>query len=105
VLQRAGWALPRSFFFFAIVFHNKHKNKRFTEALAIGETLKIIDKIDSQQNFAIFSDSESVLKEINNTFTMNNTSHITQMLKDKMNRLEWREKHSILLDPGALDLK
>jgi hypothetical protein len=45
-------------------------------------------KIDSEQNFVIFSDSESVLKGISNTCTMNNTSHITQMLQDKIERLE-----------------
>jgi hypothetical protein len=32
------------------------------KALAIGETLEIFDKIDYEQNFVIFSDSESVLK-------------------------------------------
>jgi hypothetical protein len=53
------------------------------EALAIGETLEIIEKIDSEQNFMIFLDSESVLKGISNTSTMSNISHITQMLKDK----------------------
>jgi hypothetical protein len=31
------------------------------ETLAIGETLEIIEKIDSDQNSVIFSDSESVL--------------------------------------------
>jgi ribonuclease HI len=36
----------------------------------------------------IFSDSESVLKGISNTSTINNTSHITQKLKDKIKRLE-----------------
>jgi hypothetical protein len=30
------------------------------EALATDETLGIVEKIDSEQNFAIFSDSESV---------------------------------------------
>jgi hypothetical protein len=48
------------------------------EALAVGETLGIIEKIDSEQNSVIFSDSESVLKGIA------------------------REKCPILLDPGAL---
>jgi hypothetical protein len=62
------------------------------EALTIWETLEIIEKIDSEQNFVIFSYSESVLKGINNTSTMNNTSHITQMLKDKIERLESRGK-------------
>jgi hypothetical protein len=64
------------------------------EALAIGETLEIIEKIDSQQNFMIFSDSAGVLKGINNMSTMNNTSRITQMLKGKIKRLESREKKS-----------
>jgi ribonuclease HI len=58
--------------------------------LAIGETLEIIEKIDTEQNFMIFSDSTSVLKGISNSSTMNNTSHITQMLKDKIERLESR---------------
>jgi hypothetical protein len=58
------------------------------EALPIGETLEIIEKIHSDQNFMIFSDSASVLKDISNSSTMNNTSHITQMLKDKIERLE-----------------
>jgi ribonuclease HI len=62
------------------------------EALAIGETLEIIEKIDSEQNFMIFSDSASVLQGISNSGTMNNTSHITQMLKDKTEKLESREK-------------
>jgi hypothetical protein len=52
------------------------------EALEIGETLEIVDKIDTEHNFMIFSDSASVLKGISNSTTMNNTSHITQMLKD-----------------------
>jgi ribonuclease HI len=34
------------------------------EALAIGETLEITEKIGSEQNFIIFSDSASVLKGI-----------------------------------------
>jgi flavoprotein len=54
------------------------------EALAIGETLEIMEKIDSEKNFMISSDSESVLKGISNTSTMNNISHSTQMLKDKI---------------------
>jgi hypothetical protein len=54
------------------------------EALAIGEPLEIIEKIDSEQNFVIFLDSESVLKGSSNTSTVNNTSHITQLLKDKI---------------------
>jgi hypothetical protein len=76
---------------------------RFTaEALAIGKTLEIIDKIDSEQNFMIFSDSVSVLQGISNSGTINNTSHITQMLKDKIEGLESRgKKNPILLDPGA----
>jgi hypothetical protein len=72
------------------------------EALAIGETLEIFDKIDSEQNFMIFSDSVSMLQGISNSCTMNNTSYITQMLKDKIERLELREKNPILLDPRAL---
>jgi hypothetical protein len=47
------------------------------------EALAIIKKTVSKQNVVIFSDSESVLKGISNTSTMNNTSRITQMLKDK----------------------
>jgi ribonuclease HI len=58
------------------------------EALAVGETPEIIEKIDSEQNFVIFSDSESVLKGISNISTMTKTSHITQMLKDKIERPE-----------------
>jgi hypothetical protein len=58
------------------------------EALAIGETLEIIDKTDSEQNFRIFSDLASVLQGISNSCAMNNTTHITQMLKDKIERLE-----------------
>jgi hypothetical protein len=42
-----------------------------------------------------------VLKGISNTSTMNNISHITQLLKDK-GRPESRGKNTILLDPGAL---
>jgi ribonuclease HI len=53
------------------------------ETLAISETLETNEKIDSEKNFAIFSDSESVLNGISNTSTMNSISHITQMLKDK----------------------
>jgi hypothetical protein len=34
------------------------------EAIAIGEALEIIDKIHSEDNFMIFSDSASVLKGI-----------------------------------------
>jgi ribonuclease HI len=40
----------------------------------------------------IFSDSASVLKGINNSSTMSNTSHITQMLKDNIQRLDSRGK-------------
>jgi hypothetical protein len=36
----------------------------------------------------IFSDSASALKGISNSSKVNNTSHITQMLKDKIERLE-----------------
>jgi ribonuclease HI len=61
-------------------------------ALADGETLEIIEKIDSKQNFMISSDSASVLKRISNFSKMNNTSHIIQMLKDKIERLELRGK-------------
>jgi hypothetical protein len=64
------------------------------EALAIGETLEIIDKIDSEQNFMIFSDTASVLQGISNSGTVNNTSHITQMLKGKLERLDSRRKSS-----------
>jgi ribonuclease HI len=63
-----------------------------TEALSIGETLEKLEKIEPEQNFMIFSDSPSVLKGISNSSTMNNTSHITQMLKDKIERLESRGK-------------
>jgi hypothetical protein len=62
------------------------------EALATGETLEIIEKIDLEQNFMIFSDSENVPKGIRNKYTLNNTSHITQMFKDKLERLESRGK-------------
>jgi hypothetical protein len=60
------------------------------EALAIGETVEISEKIDSEQNFLIFSDSASLLGEISSSSTMSNTSQITQMLKDKIQRLESR---------------
>jgi hypothetical protein len=53
------------------------------EALTIGETLEIIEKMDSEQNFVIFTDSENMLKGIGNTSTMKNTSHITKILKIK----------------------
>jgi hypothetical protein len=62
------------------------------EALEIGETLEIIEKIHSEQNFMIFSDSASVLKGISNSSTMKNTSQITQMLKDKIERWQLRGK-------------
>jgi hypothetical protein len=54
----------------------------------------MIEKIDSDQNFMIFSDSASVLKGIRNSCKMNNTSHIIQMLKDKIERLDLRGKKS-----------
>jgi hypothetical protein len=41
-----------------------------------------------EPNFMILSDSESMVKGICKTSTMNNTSHITQMLKDKIEILE-----------------
>jgi hypothetical protein len=73
------------------------------KALAIGETLEIIDKLDSEQNLEIFSDPESMLKGISNTSIMNNTSYITQIFEDKIERLESRGgKHKILLDLRAL---
>jgi hypothetical protein len=73
------------------------------EELAIGEILEIIGKIHSEQNFVNFSDSESVLKGISNTSTMNNTSHITQMLKDK---IDWssRREFIVVIDPSVPDL-
>jgi hypothetical protein len=43
------------------------------EALAFGETLEIIEKIDSEQKFMIFSDSASVLKCISRSYKMNST--------------------------------
>jgi hypothetical protein len=58
------------------------------QALAIAETLKIIEKIDSEQKFIIFSDPTSVLNGINNSAKMNNTSHIIRMHKDKIEKLE-----------------
>jgi ribonuclease HI len=60
------------------------------EALAIGETPEIIEKICSEKNLVIFLDSERVLKGISNTSTINKISHITQMLKNKIERLESR---------------
>jgi hypothetical protein len=56
------------------------------EAPASGETLEIIEKIDSEQNFMIFSDSASVLKSISNSSKMNNASPILHMLKEKIER-------------------
>jgi hypothetical protein len=44
------------------------------EALVIGETLEINDKIDSEQNLMIFSDSASVLQGISDSTTISNTS-------------------------------
>jgi hypothetical protein len=71
------------------------------ESLAISETLELIEEIDSEQNFANFSDSKSVLKGITNTSTMDNVSHITQMLKDQISRLESRgEKVQFYWIPG-----
>jgi hypothetical protein len=65
------------------------------EALAIGETLEIIEKkIDSEQNFMIFLDSAIELEGISNSSTMNNISHSSQMLKDKIETLESRGKKS-----------
>jgi hypothetical protein len=61
------------------------------EALAIDET-EVIENIDLEQNFIIFSYSASVLTGIGNSSTMNNTSHITQMLKDKIEKLESQGK-------------
>lgn len=71
------------------------------EALAIGETSENIEKIDLEQNFVTFSDLESVLKGISNISTMNNTSHITQLLPDKIERLESQgEKEQYYLITG-----
>jgi hypothetical protein len=53
------------------------------DALANCETLEIIEITDSERNFVILSDSESALKGISNTATMNNTSQIAHILKDK----------------------
>jgi hypothetical protein len=58
------------------------------EALAIGETLQIIDRTDSQQNFMIFSDSESLLTGISDLYNEQHIAHIRLMLKDKIERLE-----------------
>jgi hypothetical protein len=47
-----------------------------------------------------------VLQGISNTFTMNNTSHITQMLKDKIERLESSgEKSYFIGSQGTAELK
>jgi hypothetical protein len=62
------------------------------EALAIGETREIIEKIGSKQTFVIFSGSESVLNGISNT------SHITQMLQDK---IDWNRKVKKIRFPGS----
>jgi hypothetical protein len=43
-----------------------------------------------------------MLKGISNTSTMDNTSHITQMLKDKINTKIVRGKDPVLLNPRAL---
>jgi NTP pyrophosphatase (non-canonical NTP hydrolase) len=58
------------------------------------EALEIIEKIDSEQNFTVFSDSATVLKSISNSCTVSNTSHITQMLEDKTERPESRGKQT-----------
>jgi hypothetical protein len=76
------------------------------KALPIGETLEIIEKIDLEQNFMIFSDLASVLKGITNSSAVNNTSHITKMLKDKIERLESRgQRSSFTVSRGTADLK
>jgi hypothetical protein len=76
------------------------------EALAIGETLEIIEKTVLEQNFAISLYLESVLKGIRNTSIMNNTSHITQMLKHKIERLESRgRKSNFTGSRGTAELK
>lgn len=71
------------------------------EELEIGETLEIIEKTSSEQNFIIFSDSESVPKRISNTSARNIMSHITLMIEDKVEGLASKEK-AMFLDPGAL---
>jgi ribonuclease HI len=50
----------------------------------------------------IFSDTASVLEVISKSSTLHTTSHITQMLKDKIERLESRRKKEIrfYLIPG-----
>jgi hypothetical protein len=62
------------------------------EALAVGGTTEIIKR--TEQHFVIFFDLESVLEGNSNTSTMNNTSHITQMLKDKTEVLKLQGKIS-----------
>jgi ribonuclease HI len=62
------------------------------EALATAETLDIIGKIESEQNFMIFLDSASMLQSIGNPTIISNTSHIAHMLKDKIDRLESQQK-------------
>jgi hypothetical protein len=71
----------------ALIYINYNHSREFriakvastftAETLAMGETLEIIEKIDSEQNIMIFSNSASVLQSISNSCTMNNTSHIT----------------------------
>jgi hypothetical protein len=68
------------------------------EALAIGETLEIIEKIDSEQNFMICSDSESALKR-------NKISHISQMLKDKIDSNREGNKSNFTVSRGTVELK
>jgi hypothetical protein len=76
------------------------------EALAICETLVVIEKIESEQNIMIFSDSESVLKGIRNKYTTNNASHIAKMLKDKIESLESRgKKYNFTGSRGTMELK
>jgi hypothetical protein len=55
----------------------------------------------------IFSDSESVPKGIRNKYTLNNKSHITQIFKDKIERLESRgeNKSNFTGSRGTVDLK
>jgi hypothetical protein len=54
----------------------------------------------------MFSDPESVLKGINNTSSMNNTSHITQMLQDKIERLEsCGKEYNCTGSRGTVELK
>jgi ribonuclease HI len=62
------------------------------EALAIGKRLEIIKKTELDQNFLISSDSESVLKGIRNTSTVNNKAHITHMIKDK---IDWNREGKV----------